>query len=417
MNNLDPPAPSEDPAPRPLRTRDGGDSSWRRRLGPRREALRTPLPAVLPTMVPSGGEIAYRADWSQIRYGQSWLDADVLVQGLGVQPGETCVSVGATGDDVLALLARHPARVIAIDPNPAQIACLELRIAAYRLLPYDDLLVFLGSRRGTHRRELYAICRTLLSRSARSFWDERSEALALGLAAVGTFEQLLRGWRTRVLPLMHERVAIARLLAGGARPQRFAYFERTWDDWRWRLLGGSFLARIAQARAGREAPLLPCFDRALTTQVLARFRATCTDYNPAENPYLRWLLTGRHGEALPLALRPEQVLAIRANLDRLEWRLGTLEDLLGEVGDRSLDRINLADTGEYLAESAFHTLLYRLARATRRGGRLAYWNILHLRSRPPAMADMLLPLTDLADNLRRADRVPFYRNFVVEEVI
>jgi S-adenosylmethionine-diacylglycerol 3-amino-3-carboxypropyl transferase len=372
---------------------------------------------VLPTLVPSGGEIAYRADWSQIRYGQSWLDAEILVQGLGIQPGETCVSVGATGDDALALLARHPARVIAVDPNPAQIACLELRIAAYRLLPYEDLLVFLGSRRGTHRRELYAACRPVLSRSARAFWDERGEALALGLAGVGKFEHLLRGWRTRVLPLMHERLAVARLLAGGARPQRFDYFDREWDGLRWRLLGGSFLARIVRARAGREVPLLPSLDRDLASHLLARFRSVCTDYNPAQNPYLRWLLTGRHGEALPLALRPDQVEVIRANLDRLEWRLGTLEDLLGEFGDRSLDRINLADTGDYLAEPAFHTLLYRLARATRRGGRLAYWNILHQRSRPPAMADMLLPLTDLADNLRRADRVPFYRDFVVEEVI
>lgn len=417
MNNQVPPASPDDPAPCPPRTRDGGDSTWRKRLGPRREALRTPLPAVLPTLVPSGGEVAYRADWAQIRYGQSWLDADVLVQGLGIQPGETCVSVGATGDDVLALLARHPARVIAVDPNPAQIACLELRIAAYRLLPYEDLLVFLGSRRGTHRRELYAACRTLLSRSARVFWDERGEALALGLSAVGKFEQLLRGWRTRVLPLMHDRKEVARLLAGGARPQRFDFYERVWDGWRWRLLGGSFLARIARARAGREAPLLPSFDRHLADHLLTRFRVACTDYNPAENPYLRWLLTGRHGEALPLALRPDQVLAIRANLDRLEWRLGTLEDLLGESGDRSIDRINLADTGEYLAEPAFHTLLYRLARATRRGGRLAYWNTLNHRSRPPAMADMLLPLTDLADSLRRADRVPLYRDYVVEEVI
>ncbi len=33
------------------------------------------------------------------------------------------------------------------------------------------------------------------------------------------------------------------------------------------------------------------------------------------------------------------------------------------------------------------------------------------------MADMLLPLTDLADSLKRKDRVFFYDDFVVEEII
>ena len=129
------------------------------------------------------------------------------------------------------------------------------------------------------------------------------------------------------------------------------------------------------------------------------------------------MLTGTHGAALPFALRPENVPAIRANLDRLDWRLCAVEDVLGELGDRSIDRFNLSDTFEYLAEPAFQTLLYRLARCGRRGGRLAYWNTTIRRRRPPIMADMLLPLTDLTDSLKRKDQMFFYDDFVVEEII
>ena len=43
------------------------------------------------------------------------------------------------------------------------------------------------------------------------------------------------------------------------------------------------------------------------------------ELNPAENPYLQWILKGRHTTALPFALREENFQSIRNNLHRLEW--------------------------------------------------------------------------------------------------
>jgi S-adenosylmethionine-diacylglycerol 3-amino-3-carboxypropyl transferase len=184
-----------------------------------------------------------------------------------------------------------------------------------------------------------------------------------------------------------------------------------------RMIATLFLPRLVQARTRRGVPFLPSGDLAHGRRLLARSGRLVTDLDPAHNPYLHWMLTGTHGAALPFALRPENVPTIRANLDRLDWRLCALEDVLGELGDRSVDRFNLSDTFEYLAEPAYHTLLYRLARCGRRGGRLAYWNTTIRRRRPPIMADMLLPLTDLADSLKRQDRLFLYDDFVVEEII
>src|SRR5215471_7796461 len=81
---------------------------------------------------PMGSEVAAKADFSGVRYAQCWEDADVLLEALDVQPGDTCLSIASAGDNALALLTRRPARVIALDLSPAQLACLELRIAAYR---------------------------------------------------------------------------------------------------------------------------------------------------------------------------------------------------------------------------------------------------------------------------------------------
>ena len=95
-------------------------------------------------------EVATRADFSGIRYAQCWEDADILLEALDIQPGQTCFSVASGGDNTLAMLSRGPGRVIAVDLSPAQLACLELRVAApaRSLMPCGSL----GSCDGRYRR-------------------------------------------------------------------------------------------------------------------------------------------------------------------------------------------------------------------------------------------------------------------------
>ena len=91
-----------------------------------------------------GTEVATRADFSGVRYAQCWEDADVLVEALDVRPDDVCLSIASAGDNALALLAEGPARVVALDLSPAQLACLELRVAAFRRLQHHELLALLA---------------------------------------------------------------------------------------------------------------------------------------------------------------------------------------------------------------------------------------------------------------------------------
>src|SRR5215213_5294871 len=149
-----------------------------------------------------GSEVAGKADFSGVRYAQCWEDADVLLEGLDVQPGDVCLSIASAGDNALALLTRRPARVIALDLSPAQLACLELRVAAYRHLTHGELLELLGSRPSGRRRALYRRLRGDLSPAARACWDARPAAVAGGVGAAGKFENYFRLFRTGLLPLV-----------------------------------------------------------------------------------------------------------------------------------------------------------------------------------------------------------------------
>lgn len=362
-------------------------------------------------------EIVQRADFSEIRYAQCWEDADVLLDALDVQPGHVCLSIASAGDNSLALLSRKPARVFALDLNPAQLACLELRVAAYRALTHTELLELIGSRPSSTRDELYRRCRNQLSSGAHSFWDAHPAEIAHGIGGAGKFERYFELFRNRILPLVHNRNRVERLLAGGSREERVTFYNQDWDTWRWRSLFRVFFSRFVMGRLGRDPSFFQYVEGSVSDRILRRARYALTELNPAENPYLQWILTGQHTTALPFALRAENFDAIRDNLDRLEWRCQSVEEFLTEIGERAIDRYNLSDIFEYMSPENYQRLLERLVRAGRPGARLAYWNMLAVRHRPESMAGSLRPLGELAAELFARDKAFFYSTFVVEEII
>lgn len=365
----------------------------------------------------SGTAIAARADFSEIRYGQCWEDADVLLAGLGIRPGDVCLSIASAGDNTLSLLAAGAGRVIALDLSRAQLACLELRVAAYRSLAHAELLELIGSRRSDRRPALYARCREGLGDRARAFWDARPAAIAAGIGGAGKFERYFERFRTWIVPLIHGRARVAELLAGHPDPAaRERFYRDRWDTLRWRWLFRLFFSKFVMGRLGRDPEFFAHIEGGIADRVLSRTRHAFTALDPAGNPYLHWIFSGTHGDALPHALRPESFDRIRANLDRLEWHAASLEDWLSANPAVRFDRANLSNIFEYMSRETAEGLLERLAAAANPGARLAYWNLFGIRRRPDRLAARLRPRTDEAEALHRTDRAWFYRAFVIDEV-
>ncbi|MBD1910042.1 DUF3419 family protein [Leptolyngbya sp. FACHB-16] len=361
-------------------------------------------------------DITSRASFSQIRYAQCWEDADILLEALDLQPGETYLGIASAGDNILAMLSKNPSRAIAVDLSPAQLACLELRVAAYRELEHKELLGLMGSTDWGDRLALYQRCRSLLSSDVQYFWDHHSDLIEAGIGQAGKFEHYFTLFRRYALPLVHSRQRVERLLQGGTLEQRRAFYRREWDTWRWRTMFRVFFSRTVMGQMGRDPEFFKYVEGNVGDRILARTQYALSELDPAKNPYLQWILTGHHTTALPYALRPEHFDAIRQNLDRLEWHCMALEDVLDRVDDHTIHRFNLSDIFEYLSPSNSQALLQRLVQSAVPGGRLVYWNMLVPRSRPEAMADQLLPLTELSDRLFTQDKAFFYSAFVVEQV-
>lgn len=366
--------------------------------------------------------MSFQAPIDRIRYAQCWEDAEVLLPALAIQPGAVCVSIASAGDNSLSLLTRDPARVIAIDLNPAQIACLELRVAAWRKLDHGELLQLIGVRAAApgERQRLYEACRKGLSRESREFWEANRQAIDAGIGSAGKFERYFSLFRRRVLPWVHSRRKVTALLEPRPPEERWRFYDERWDTWRWRAMFRLFFSRFVMGRLGRDPSFFAHVDGPVAPRILDRTRHALAELDPSENPYLHWILEGRYREpVLPHALREEHFECIRGRLDRLEWRLSSVESLVetpeAELGP--VDAWNLSDIFEYLPMAEYHQLLEKIAARSRPGARLAYWNMLAPRSRPPEMADRLRSLDDLGRELLARDRAFFYSRFVVEEVV
>ena len=359
-------------------------------------------------------EVATRADFTRIRYGQLWEDAAVLLEGLQIGPGDICLSVASAGDNALAMLAEGPDRVFALDLNPAQIACLELRVAAHRTLEHGQYLELLGARRSDKREDWYRRCRPALAAEARSFWDARTEVIRSGIGGSGKFEGYFALFRQRILPLIHSRRTVEALLEPRDRAGREIFYREHWDTLRWRWIFRMFFSRRVMGWLGRSAAQFRYVEGRVGDRILERARHALVELEPARNPWLHWILLGEHRETLPPAWELTTFERARERLDRLEWRCKSVEDFLAGSDGSGLSKCNLSDIFEYMSEAHHRSLMEKLLAACRPGARLAYWNMLVPRQAPDGFP--VRSLETEAARLHRLDRAFFYSRFVLEEV-
>lgn len=355
--------------------------------------------------------IADRASFDHIRYAQVWEDADVLLAGLAVRPGAHLASIASAGDNCLALLTADPASVTAFDLSDAQLACLRLRMAAYRRLDHGQVLELIGSRPSDRRDHLLDNCLGVLSPADGSFWhNQRSAVRRWGVGGVGKFERYFRLFRRRVLPLVHPVARVQALMQPRDAEGRAAFY-RHWNNRRWRWLLRLFFSRNVMGRLGRDPAFFEFAEGSLTDHLAARIRHALVTLAPAENPYLHWILTGQHGDVLPLALRADAFIPIRDRLDRLHLHQTGLTALLPDLA--SVDGWNLSDIFEYMTPMETRAALSAILSVTRPGGRLVWWNMLVPR---PAPDDLSLIAHDAeAARLFAADKAFFYSALVVAE--
>ncbi|HEY0159450.1 MAG TPA: DUF3419 family protein [Thermoanaerobaculia bacterium] len=344
--------------------------------------------------------IDQRASFDLIRYANSWEDADVLCAALRPAPGKRMLAIASAGDNAFALLAEG-AEVVAADLSAAQLALVELKRAAIRSLSDEDVLAFLGVRPSNDRQRVYRSLDLPPETRARL----KEEDVAGGIIHAGRFENYFRLFRRYVLPLVHSRRDVERLLS----PHEESFYDEQWNTWRWRAMFRLFFSRFVMGRTGRDPEFFRYVEGSVAERIFKRAEYAMTVLPPHANPYLAFIFTGNYRDVLPRYLR--NLAAVRRNLDNLTLVRGTIDEVEGRY-----DGFYLSDVFEYVDPATQAAMYGRLLASANPGARLAYWNLLVPRRVPEQFAGQVDELRDEAQALFARDLAFFYSAFVLEEV-
>lgn len=361
-------------------------------------------------------EIESTTDASLLSKAQSWQDADTLIAALEPR-GRRCLSVGGPGDNAFALLGAGADHVVVVENNPAQVACIELRRAAYLHLDHDEFLELYGSRKSSNRAKYYQACRGELSLRSQAFWDANPKLIADGIGNAGVLEKALASFRSWKLSLAHSSVAVRALFESRQLMDRHRFHESVWhtkrSDWTFK----TFFNTQAWEALGANDELLK--EDSFNDFAFSRLRHALVVLDPAENPYLHWILLGGHGEVLPKPSREDYFPRIRQALQegRFTLRAEPLATALEKEGNAVFEAIDLGTAFENLSEADSETLMMRAARAAKYGCQICYWNLLAPRSHPAKLAPIMMSHTELAKDLHHKAKTFFYSKLIVEERI
>jgi S-adenosylmethionine-diacylglycerol 3-amino-3-carboxypropyl transferase len=354
-----------------------------------------------------------------IAYSQCWEDPSSGATALALGADDDLLVVTSGGCNVLALALERPRSITAIDRNPAQNHLLELKIAAVQALEHDAFLRFLGARPSDERARLYRELRPLLTPVARAFWDEQPSAIEGGVVHAGRFERYLAVFRERLLPLMHRHGRVDELLALRDLGEQARFYERVWDNRRWRFLFRVFFGRFLQARLGRHPEVFRYVElRNVGDHYRERARHALVDIPVRGNYFLEYIVTGayRDPSRMPPHLLERNFAALRRSAERIRILTEPVEAFLARVSPGAFSAFYLSDVFEWMSPERYERTLAQLVRAARDGARVCYYNNLVPRSHPPSLDHVLRREHELGRRLHWADRSFLYRDFVVERV-
>lgn len=104
-------------------------------------------------------------------YTFTWEDARIDSRLLKITGDDVVLAITSAGDNILSYALERPKRIHAVDLNPAQNHLLELKVAAFRSLEYQDFWKLFGE--GKHEEFHKLLCENLsphLSSHAFDYW-------------------------------------------------------------------------------------------------------------------------------------------------------------------------------------------------------------------------------------------------------
>lgn len=358
-------------------------------------------------------KLTQKVSFDFIRYANCWEDADILLEALSGMKHKLILSVGSAGDNSFSLLTLNPSQVIAVDVSKPQLHLVALKKAAIVTFDRETTCAFLGFSACENRLELFDRIRHLLEPEALGFWEKHLDALEKGIIHQGKFERYFAYFARKILPWIHSKKHVNELFRPKSAEEQKAFYDKTWNSWRWRLLFKIFFSKYVMGKYGRDPEFLNEVQIPVGTFIFQKAERQLSSIAAQSNFILRYNLTGSFGDLLPHYLRPENYEHIRQNCHKLDIFNGYAQDAAAVYG--TFTGMNLSNIFEYMPPDLFRKTAENLVEILETGGKMAYWNLMVPRRISEILPEQLRYVAEKSSALGNKDLGFFYNKFIVEE--
>jgi S-adenosylmethionine-diacylglycerol 3-amino-3-carboxypropyl transferase len=376
-------------------------------------------------------------------YNQCWEDPRIDREALEIAPHDVVMVITSAGCNALDYALQTPKAVHAVDMNPRQNALLALKIAAARVLDYEDFFTMFGKGYLPDHKHVYrAKLRRELPDFAAKIWDDsinyfsgkgwRSSFYFNGTA--GTFARFINTYIDRVA---HVRTGFNDLLAStNLDDQRHIYYtyikEAFWNKFvKWTMGRNETLSLLGVPKPQR-TQVDTTYAGGIVKFIEDRVDAVFASLPFWDNYFWRVYLTGSYSESCcPEYLKRENFDRLRNQaVDRVQMFNGSIEEFLeqhpGEVTKFVLlDHMDwLSSLCQPLLQREWQQIVRRAAPGARviwRSGGLKvdYVDPIEVTTQSGKRArvgELLSYNQKLAQTLHKRDRVQTYGSFYIADL-
>lgn len=363
-----------------------------------------------------GKEIQERANFDKIRYSNCWEDSELLSESFEITPDKKCISIASAGDNSFALLIKNPECVLAVDLSIPQISCCELKKQGIKYLNYEEFLELVGFKKSKRRQELYKSLEEYLSLECKYYFSQNLEIIENGIIHQGKFEHYFQLFANKIMPLVHSQKNLTELFLPKAIEAQKLFYDKTWNNWRFKALFKIFFNKFVMGRLGRDKEFFKYVDTAMISKnIKSRADNALRNVSTWNNPYVNYILLNNFDYSLPDYAKEENFNLIKQNIDAIDFKIGTINEVAKNSGLK-FDCYNLSDIFEYMDENLFKNISEQLLSTANSGARFAYWNMMVDRRISSILPDNFEYKKELSEKLYAKDRAFFYKTFIVDEV-
>ena len=358
-------------------------------------------------------KLTEKVSFEFIRYANCWEDAELLLEGFALQPGEKVLSVASAGDNSFLLLVQDPGLVVAIDVNKIQLYLVELKKVCIENFDREEVIAFLGFKPSTEREKHFDLIKNKLSVAALEYWSSNMQMIREGLVNKGKFEKYFITFAGKILPFIHRKNRTAELFRTKSDTEQKTFYDQKWNSWRWRMLFRIFFSKRIMGKYGRDPEFLREVKFSVSDYILGKAGRHLQTKAAQDNFMLRFQLTGSFGDLLPPYLSVKYFEKIKANIGKLKIREGYAQDAMIEFG--KFDAMNLSNIFEYMDKELFERTAHQLIEGSNPGARLAYWNLMVPRRISGVFQAEMKYRKESSKELTDRDRGFFYNQFIIDE--